>query len=165
LYDPRLDLEDEKLIAEEYVQVRATANYIHDIILDDQPSKPLGSNSTTFEDLDLDALVEMRRRHETRQAAMGVKTRNNSTALPEESKRAKVIQRLHQVLKETQEDIAIGTGLERKARWKAPAKGGRTANDVAVSGNSANTVVAATAQATKVLVYSIILHTDITHSN
>ncbi|KAF8148818.1 hypothetical protein B0H34DRAFT_735383 [Crassisporium funariophilum] len=149
LYDPAFDLEGEEITTEEYMDVQAATARIHDIVTNDQPSKPLGSNAVVFEELDLDALIEMRRRHETRQAAMGVKTRNPSTTLSKATKQAKLIQRLHLVLKETQEDTTIGTGLERKASWRAPAKGGRASTDIGVSGNSANAIVVATAQATK----------------
>jgi len=60
-------------------------------------------------------------------------------------------------LKEEQDDLAIGTGLERKARWIS-AKGGQASSSKPAAGNAANAVVTATTQATKVSGIEQIVH-------
>jgi hypothetical protein len=97
----------------------------------------------------------MRRKHQTQQAALGVRTKSETVDKPEISMRQQLIRRFHEVLKE-QQDHAIGTGCERAARWRAPAPGGREGQidglsaPALPSGNSANAAVAASAIAKKV---------------
>lgn len=127
---------------------------VKDIILRDQGSRPLGMGSTKFEHLDFNLLVQMRREHETEQAKKGVRTSNyrgqtaaNNKAV---SERRQLIRKFHEVLKEEQEDHAVGTGYGRKARWTASAKGGQTGTEDQVSGNTANAIAVATNLAVKV---------------
>lgn len=102
----------------------------------------------------------MRKAHETRQAKKGVRTMHDdptSRANLKDTKRKLIIRRLHQVLKEAQDDVAIGTGFERKGRWQArvSAKGGQTGTEELVAnGNVANAIAAATTQSAKVLALS-----------
>ncbi|PPQ76654.1 hypothetical protein CVT25_015703 [Psilocybe cyanescens] len=75
-----------------------------------------------------------------------------SRANLKDTKRKLIIRRLHQVLKEAQDDVAIGTGFERKGRWQArvSAKGGQTGTEELVAnGNVANAIAAATTQSAK----------------
>ncbi|KAJ7894643.1 hypothetical protein B0H14DRAFT_2559074 [Mycena olivaceomarginata] len=61
-------------------------------------------------------------------------------------RRELAVKKLHLALKEEQ-DQATGTGLERSARWRAPAPGGRNAASGSAlpgAGNSANAALAAT---------------------
>ncbi|KAJ7907834.1 hypothetical protein B0H13DRAFT_1618080, partial [Mycena leptocephala] len=102
--------------------------------------------------INFDYLVELRRRHQTAQAARGVRTRVvdwSSEKAKAVSIRQQLIKKLHLALKEEQ-DHATGTGLERSARWHAPAPGGRAALPAAAAaGNSANAALAATVVAKK----------------
>jgi hypothetical protein len=121
-----------------------------------EPSKRLGQGSPTPDTINFDYLVELRRRHQTAQAARGVRTRvidHRSEKVKEASIRQQLIKKLHLALKEEQESQATGTGLERSARWRAPAPGGRdvvSGSALPGSGNSANAALAATAVAKKV---------------
>jgi hypothetical protein len=118
-----------------------------------EPSKPLGRGSATAATIDFDYLVELRRRHQTIQAARGVRTRildsPKSDRAQAESLRQQLTRKLHLALKEEQ-DLAAGTGLDRGIRWRAPAPGGRGSNvpglnSALANGNSANAVLTATA--------------------
>ncbi|KAK7035181.1 hypothetical protein R3P38DRAFT_2772186 [Favolaschia claudopus] len=65
------------------------------------------------------------------------------------SLRQQLIRKFHLALKEEQ-DTATGTGWERAARWRAPARGGgdsKTTEKTEVAGNSANAALAANAVA------------------
>lgn len=143
-------------MAEEYLDICAAATRIADLMIADQPSKPLGLGTVTADDLDFGALVNMCRQHQTRQAATGVRTqrRAEQTKEPKKTERQKLIRRMHEVLKESQSDVAVGTRCERKARWTTAAKGGQVDEDAsaAASGNTANAIAAATTQAMKVSV-------------
>ncbi|KAK6966381.1 hypothetical protein R3P38DRAFT_2816383 [Favolaschia claudopus] len=87
------------------------------------------------------------------QAAVGVRTRVGDSPDSEKAKdrslRQQLIRKFHLALKEEQ-DTATGTGLERAARWRAPARGGgdsKTPEKNQVAGNSANAALAANAVA------------------
>jgi hypothetical protein len=119
--------------------------------------KPLGRGYLQYEDLDYEMLVSMRRQHQTRQAALGVRNKK-----PKEkgdrtvSIRRQTIVQFHEALKAAQDEIAIGTGKEREARWRQSARGGtRSLTDglaapVPASGNAYNADVNATIVAQKV---------------
>jgi hypothetical protein len=82
-----------------------------------EPSKPLGQGSSTPDSINFDYLVELRRRHQTAQAARDVRTRVldwGSEKAKESSIRQQLIKKLHLALKEKQ-DQATGTGRERSA--------------------------------------------------
>lgn len=63
--------------------------------------------------------------------------------------RKKIICRFHEILKEEQDDRAVGTGLKRRARWIS-AKGGQASESNPATGNTANAVAVATTHAAKV---------------
>ena len=56
----------------------------------------------------------------------GVHTRLSKTTSDDTptSLRRQIIQQLHAALKQAQDDVAVGTGSERRERWMAPAPGG-----------------------------------------
>jgi hypothetical protein len=100
--------------------------------------------------------VELRRRHQTIQAARGVRTRilHTTEKAKEASLRQQLIRKFHLALKEEQ-DQAIGTGLNHTVRWQASAPGGLGGNVPGVqepkgAGNSENAALTATALARKV---------------
>jgi hypothetical protein len=108
--------------------------------------------STSF---DFSALIELRRQHETQRAAEGVRVKNRlveagtdveTNAGPTKSEMVKkqIKREMNAVLREHSQK-AIGTGLERQARWRnSSAPGGRSENEVsALTGNSANAELAA----------------------
>lgn len=112
------------------------------VMLDsNEPSKLFGQGIAAIEDLSFDTLVTLRRHHQTKQAATGVRTRAKSLD-PSTSLRRKIIQEFHDVMNEYK-DFALGaTGQGRIARWQDKADS-RT-------GNSANAAAAATTTASKV---------------
>jgi hypothetical protein len=122
------------------LDLQAAASRFHNLMLADQPSKALGLANITSDDLDFKALVNMRRQHQTRQAATGVRTRSDMTVTvtqdPKKTERQKIIRRFHEVLKESQNDVAVGTGIERKARWLVSAKGGQVDDEVSAAASA-----------------------------
>lgn len=150
----------EELLAEEFSELQDIAHMLPMVDIPDERSKPFGLGEATYDTLDFEALVNMRRDHQTYQAAHGVRTKQSPT--DDETKitmtlRRQIIRELHQALKESQDDKAVGTGSERAARWQDNhALGGRdgqvngvSAPDIA-SGNAANAALAATAVTKKV---------------
>ncbi|KAJ7708424.1 hypothetical protein B0H16DRAFT_1746298 [Mycena metata] len=121
----------DELVAEENGNIQAVLDAIP-ILSITEASKPLGRG--------------------TIQAARGVRTRivdRSSEKAKQDSLRQQLIKKLHLALKEEQ-DYATGTGLERNARWHAPAPGGRGAKESEATlpaGNSANAASTATAVA------------------
>lgn len=129
---PELDEEMEgELIAAEYQVLQEVIQLVPPTLptlrIGDERSKPLGLGGLDTTQLDFEALVKMRRQHQTRQAALGVRTRQGTGNVEGEkviSIRRRIIGRMHEILKE-QKDQAVGTGVERSARWRAAAPGGR----------------------------------------
>jgi hypothetical protein len=102
-------------------------------------------------------LINMRRQHQTKQAATGVRTKKfKADSSHETTMRGKIIREFHEMLKEAQDDVAIGTGADRGRRWtdnRAPAPGGRegiVAAPEILAGNAANAALAADAVAKRV---------------
>jgi len=160
----------EEVIAEEYMQVQTTLKQLRNLPplqLPDEVSKPMGHGRLHYTQLDYKSLVDMRRNHQTKQAATGVRTRKadpDSTA----SIRGQIVQEFHRVLRAAQDtESAVGTGLERQVRWRTAAPGGaegvvngQKAKEPA-SGNSANAAaVAATAadQVSHLINVIVLLH-------
>jgi hypothetical protein len=68
---------------------------------------------------------------------------NGNAPISEASLRRKIVREMQAVLRE-QQDQGISTGLERQARWKNSAPGGRNGEEIqALTGNSANAELAA----------------------
>jgi hypothetical protein len=112
------------------------------------------------------ALLGSRRQHQTKQAALGVRTKKfkakSSDAI---TIRGKIIHEFHEVVKEAQDDVAIGTGADRGRRWtdnRVPALGGRegvikgVAAPEISAGNSTNAALAAAAAAKKARTFVVI---------
>ncbi|KAJ7122137.1 hypothetical protein C8R44DRAFT_876453 [Mycena epipterygia] len=145
----------DELAAEEHGYIQATIDSLPGLAIS-EPSKPLGRGLTTSDVVNFDSLVELRRSHQTIQAARGVRTRvvdRSSEKAKEASLRQQLIRKLHLALKEDQGQ-ATGTGLERAARRREPAPGGRggavPSSQLALpAGNSANAALAATVLARK----------------
>ena len=148
------------MIAEEYAQTQATLHLLTSLpplVLPDDSVKPMGHGMLQYTGLDYKTLIKMRRKHETKQAATGVRTRSqtsetNKTA----SLHGQIVQEFHCAIRAAQDELAIGTGVERQLRWRAAAPGGRDgvidgqkAQNVA-SGNSANAAAAAATVASQV---------------
>jgi hypothetical protein len=146
----------DELVAEEHARVQAAIDAIPTNLSISEPSKRLGQGSSTPDTINFDYLVELRRRHQTAQAARGVRTRVvdwGSEKAKATSIRQQLIKKLHLALKEEQ-DHATGTGLERSARWRAAAPGGAVSGSALPgAGNSANAALAATVVAKKVSFY------------
>jgi len=149
----------DQVISEEYEHVQEV-NRIQDALpvlrLRDDATRPLGYGSINHGQLSFDTLVDMRRRHQTKQASQGVRTKLSKPTTENPSMRANIIREFHNALKEAQDEAAVGTGVERAARWRAPAPGGREglidnvrAPDL-YAGNSANAAVTAAVTARKV---------------
>jgi hypothetical protein len=111
-----------------------------------QTNKPFGHGTIQLSDLDFSALVTLRSAHETEQAKKSVR-KSDVKVNVKDTIRMRVIREMHAALKEV-EDKAVGTGLERGARWRAPALGARegiidgAAAPALVNGNTANADVA-----------------------
>lgn len=150
-------------MAEEFVEIRRLTDGLPALNLPDEPAKPLGRGVVSFADLDFKALVDMRCSHQTHQAATGVRTRQSQDSADSHrdgkktvTLKRQIIRQFHEALKESQDDKAIGTGYERSARWRAPARGGRdgqidgTTIDALHSCNATNAAVTASALAKQV---------------
>lgn len=142
------------MFMEEYQQIHDTLTAsIRPVELPDAPTNLFNA---THQPLDVRQLVALRRQHQTRQAEDGIRTRGEATKeKPEVSMRRQLIREFHAVLKEEQ-DLAVGTGCERNARWRASAPGGRLGEAAgalaaqSANGNSANAAAAAAAIAKQV---------------
>ncbi|KAJ7273022.1 hypothetical protein C8J57DRAFT_264300 [Mycena rebaudengoi] len=109
-------------------------------------SKPFGRGAnSSFEALDFKALVRQRQEHQTRQAAKCARIKDtkldDSHTAVAESTRRQLLRKFHELLKEDQAR-AVGSAVEREARWK-------TAPKTPPAGNSANAAAVASAVATK----------------
>jgi len=105
------DKQLEEVIAEEYQQLCEMQADLPNIQVFDEISKPLGCGGITIEDLDFTPLVNMHRRHQTHQVALGVQTRLSKSTNAESTLKQGIIQRMCDVLKE-QDDQAVGTRCE-----------------------------------------------------
>ncbi|KAF4621775.1 hypothetical protein D9613_012143 [Agrocybe pediades] len=121
--DPDMD----RVIADEYSRIQETRVALSNVRLPplqipDEPTRPLGQGPTRNEDLSFKTMIDMRRKHQTKQAARGVCTRT----VVRTGARGKLIQELNQALKQAQSDEhAVGTGKGRETRRREPAPGGR----------------------------------------
>ncbi|KAF4618011.1 hypothetical protein D9613_012841 [Agrocybe pediades] len=153
--------EMEDVVAQEYRSIRDCAAAVDPIPtlrllqLPDDVSKPFGSGSLQHGDLGFDMLVKNRRRHQTKQAATGVRTRKTE---PQNSKSdellGSIVQQFHRALREAQDDQALGTGKLRNERWRTAAPGGKggvvdgtVAPENVAGGDSANASTVATTNA------------------
>lgn len=122
------------------------------VCTNDEAAQPLGFGAIEpeYSAINFDTLVNWRLQHQSRHAALGVRTRGgvqieNQKAV---SIRRQIIREFHVVLKESQEQ-GESTGVNRNNRWRAPAPGGRGGKINGVeaptleNGNSANAAVAA----------------------
>ncbi|KAF5320335.1 hypothetical protein D9611_011267 [Ephemerocybe angulata] len=143
----------EEILAEEYrhlkeMRARLAALKIPDIV------EPTHDNSFTQDlaDVNLDPLVDLRRKHQTRQAERGVRTR--LTEASDSSKRNNELKKelrgkFFGFFKMYEDRKGVGTGLERGFRWRIAAAGGRTGvvdgevPEAPSAGNSSNAVGAA----------------------
>lgn len=154
------DEEAQEMIAEEYHHISEALSFDIPPVQVDTVAQPLGYGATdaNFHEIDLDILVDMRKQHQTRHAALGVRTKGDkqrTEASKDVSIRRQLIRRFHEVLKEEQ-DRAPCTASDRTIHWRAPAPGGRDgevdgANAPALSnGNSVNAAVSASTVAKRV---------------
>ncbi|KAJ6618077.1 hypothetical protein B0H10DRAFT_2379381 [Mycena sp. CBHHK59/15] len=139
----------EEILGDEHITLQETlasvAAALPPVQLPSEASKPFGrGTNTAFGNLDFKALVRQRKEHQTRQAAncARIKHTNPDESLPvsEESTRRQILRKYHELLKEDQAR-AVGTAVERKARWGTDPK--------PTAGNAANAAAAASAVATR----------------
>ena len=120
----------------------------------DEATRPLGQGTLQAEDMNFDIMVDMRRAHQTKQAATGVRTKKSKPS--DGSPRGRIISEFHQALKEAQQNRGVTTGLDRGVRWREPAPGGRdgvldgASAPTLAAGNAANAAVTAADNAKKV---------------
>ncbi|KAH6871759.1 hypothetical protein BKA70DRAFT_1484362 [Coprinopsis sp. MPI-PUGE-AT-0042] len=103
--------------------------------------------------LQLDQLVSLRRQHETRQAALGVRTSKSAPSHVSDIERTKrkIAGEMIKILKDEQGERGVGTGIERWERWRSAAPGGRDGMvdgklaPLPSAGNEANAVLTADA--------------------
>ncbi|KAF7970334.1 hypothetical protein HWV62_24362 [Athelia sp. TMB] len=104
----------------------------------DSPSKPFGLNPIHDTNLDLSPLVQLRYDHQTRHAALGVRTTTHTTpTVGSASARQALIREFQAILKEQQEQSVL-TGNQRKTLWQGADSGSTRA-----TGNTANAEMAA----------------------
>ncbi|KAF8797488.1 hypothetical protein BYT27DRAFT_7237241 [Phlegmacium glaucopus] len=144
----------EDVISDEYMRTQQFLNSFNTLPAVqalDAPTRPLGYGTLTHDDLTFEMLINTRRQHQTKQATSGVRTHLSRTTCDDKSTslRRQIIQQLHDALKQAQDDVALGTGTERRERWTAPAPGGRGDLPLPVAGNSANAVLSAEAVSRK----------------
>ena len=148
------------MIAEEYRHIEEALSFNIPPVQVDTVAQPLGYGATdaNFQEIDFDILVSMCRQHQTRHAALGVRTKSEKQleeASQDVSIRRQLIRHFHEVLKEEQ-DRAPCTASDRTIHWRAPAPGGRNGQvdgadaPALANGNSANAAVSASAVAKKV---------------
>lgn len=146
-------------MAEEYARLSLLVNNqisLPTLILEDEASETYGFGTVGVGNHDFSILVELRRSHQTRYAAEGVRTCDSVTNKPDESIRRKLIRELNSLLRQDQ-IRAPGTGQDRKLRWQALPQG-ETSSDPGcqrpmpvLTGNSANAATVAALRMGKVL--------------
>lgn len=146
-------------MAEEHTRLSSLVNgriQLPPLILKDQASEPYDLRTLGTGNRDFSILVELRRLHQTRHAAEGVRTRDSTrTSQPDEPVRCRLIREMNAVLRRDQVRAA-GTGQDRKLRWHAPTPGatdldpGNRQPVPVLTGNSANAATAAVSRARKV---------------
>ena len=140
---PELDSDAEaEATAEEFMRLSSLVKKrtsLPALLLHDEAFQP--PNLATS-NLNFSILVELRRSHQTRYAAEGVRTRDASEQ-PEETIRRKLIRELNAIIKQ-QKNRAPGTGQDQKSRWLESNQGDGSAPDhkgqpaQATAGNAAN---------------------------
>ncbi|KAJ6587364.1 hypothetical protein B0H10DRAFT_2234035 [Mycena sp. CBHHK59/15] len=146
--------ESDGVLGEEYLTIQETitgiaatpdALALPPVQLPDEASKPFGhSLYTSANTIDFSPLVTQRLQHQTKQAEKCTRTKTmRSMPKAEESMRRQILRRFHEILKESDQARALGTSVERKARWNMGSTGSTG------SGNAANAAAAASAVATK----------------
>ncbi|KAI0039353.1 hypothetical protein FA95DRAFT_1577642 [Auriscalpium vulgare] len=113
----------------------------------------------TQETLDLTALVDIRRAHETDHARRGVRTAKVNTSLDSNTNAAvhrQLLEKFRELLKSEQDSQAPGTGNRRIERWTTKSRGpSKPADDPqhapVETGNAANASAAASAAAKRAL--------------
>ncbi len=121
-----------------------------------EPLRPFDRPQASLpSEIDFSTMILVRQKHETERARKGIRTREDDAvnaatgeasklAKRKESARQALIRRMQEVLREEQ-GRAIGTGLERDARWRAHVTAAsRLASEA--TGNSANAALAAGAR-------------------
>lgn len=105
------------------MQGRLAQLKIPDVVLSDPfPSFALD------ETMSLDELVKLRKQHQTRVAAEGVRTRTSKTSAPKDANSAlkkQIRRKMFEVLKNHEVGQGVETGNGRALRWRSAAKGGR----------------------------------------
>jgi len=146
-------------MAEEHARLSLLVNkqiQLPALVLEDEISEPYDLRTVGARNRDFSVLVELRRSHQTRHAAEGVRTRDAAkTNKPNESVRFKLIREMNALLCQDQ-NRAPGTGQDRKLRWETPAKGkpgpapGHPQPAPVPTGNSANAAAVAALRVRKV---------------
>jgi hypothetical protein len=146
---------DDEILGDEYMTLQDTfasvAARLPAVQLPSEPSKPFANMA--YNTLDFKALVCQRKQHQTRQAAKSARvkyseSKDESSTAPVESTRRQILRKYHELLKEDQSK-AVGTAVERQARWSTDPKH--------KAGNAANAAAVASAVATKVSPISLSL--------
>lgn len=118
------------------------------------PSNPF--NATDPSNIDLQELTKLRYSHQTKQAALGVRTSKKPFPAP---KQLSLRQQLHQNtvdLIKKQGEVGVGSGVDRFLRWQSTASGTNQTTDagpvalVPPTGNAANAAMNAQAIAKRV---------------
>ena len=145
-------------MAEEHTRLSLLVNKqisLPALVLGDEASETYRFGTAGVGDHNFSTLVELRRSHQTRFAAEGVRTCDSVTDKPDESIRCKLIRELNSLLRQDQ-IRAPGTGQDRKLRWQTLPQGetgsdpGHQQPTPVPTGNSANAATVAALRTGKV---------------
>lgn len=150
-------------------ELKKVFNPLRSLVLD-EPTVPLGLGDDTVYDLDLSDLVNMRRDHQTEQAAQCARTKDmraeGEQGLEDDSPdspvalRKKIARAYHDILR-ANKVAAPRTGGERSARWTGSERDGGGEGSESMSGNASNAAAVASMAATKVCTTSGLYSPDI----
>ena len=146
-------------MAEEHARLSLLVNKrvsLPALILGDEASEEYSFVAAGTGNHDFSTLVDLRRSHQTRHAAEGVRTCDSAKVnRPDESVRCKLIREMNALLR--QDEIrAPGTGQDRKSRWQTVPQGTMSSNPgrqqpmPSPTGNSANAATLAAQRTRKV---------------
>ena len=147
-------------MAEEHARLSSLVNKqasLPALVLEDEPFEQYDLRTVEAGNHDFSVLVGLRRSHQTRHTAEGVRTRDSAEAnRPDESVRCKLIRKMNAILRQDQ-IRAPGTGQDCKLRWQTPARGEPSTNPgyqqavPAPAGNSVNAAIVTGLKTQKVL--------------
>lgn len=100
----------EEIYAEDCGNIRHTLSKLPPVRIADEPSMQVTNVVTESHKLDFTSLVEMRKRHQTQRAALGVRTNQDLSVIRSDTSYQQFTRRFHQALREQSGLMCISTG-------------------------------------------------------